>query len=675
MRIQKKILKSSITAIAVFAIVFSAQISGVFNWADNKSYDSRMKFTARFFSPSEEIAVVLLDQDSLDWAKREMNWGWPWPREAYGKMVDFFNRGNADSVAFDMIFTEQSVYGKDDDEKFAEACSNSGKVIQTVYYDSMTDTPLLPVPEIADSAAVLANITSLLDDDGVTRRARFYAPSKTAEPCLALASLNVAEKEKIDSIPQTKNGGMYIRYLNDLTRYAPYNAKQILQNEYALEQGKTLSEEETLDCEQFEGMHVFFGLFSPGLFDICTSPVSSVYPGVGVHISQLDTILQNNYLYDTPSSATLVLIIIAAILGSILGAAKNQVQIKSFLIQFGIFIIIAAMYLFVLYATFAKGLILPFGSPLSALIISFATSVILSYLTEGKQRRYLKTAFKQYLSPAVIEELIENPSLLKLGGEDREITAFFSDVQGFTSISEKLTPEELTNLLNTYLSAMSDIILAHGGTIDKYEGDAIIAFWGAPSVQKDHAKRALEAAMECQKKLEEMRPALLKQSGRPMYHRIGLNTGHAVVGNMGSNKRFDYTMLGDTVNLASRLEGINKQFGTYTMCSKATMDSAIENGCSLAFRKIADIAVVGRKEPVCTYEPMSIENNKKMMATYTVFEKGLELFKEGDFAAASKFFESVAQEDPVAVKYKEKCEKLIQNPPESWQGFLQATEK
>ena len=222
---------------------------------------------------------------------------------------------------------------------------------------------------------------------------------------------------------------------------------------------------------------------------------------------------------------------------------------------------------------------------------------------------------------------------------------------------------------------MTDIILAHGGTIDKYEGDAIIAFWNAPTYQPDHAKRALEAAMECQETLANMREELLKKSGKPMYQRIGLNTGYAVVGNMGSSKRFDYTMLGDAVNLASRLEGINKQFGTYTMCSKATMEKAREYGCNFAFRELANIAVVGKTEGVNVFEPMPQQEFEARKLDFESFKLALEQFTLGNFKKAKSLFGKTASSDPAAAKYVEKCEQLILNPPETWNGVFRATEK
>ena len=721
MKAKKTILRLSLTGALVFAATSLLQVTGILTPAEHRAYDHRMAATSEAFAPSERIALILLDQESLDWAKREKHWGWPWPRESYGKLIDFFNRAGAAAVAFDMLYTEPSVYGADDDQAFADACARYGRVVQTVYYGgsggsvagsapangsaggaassgksplakatspavrdespNSTNSPLLPVSPIAESAAIIGNITSTLDSDGSARRSGFYAATAKAEPGLAIAALTLTgEMPSLDDIPQARLGGMYLRYQKDLTRFAPYTASQILISEEAIEEAEAAGRApdfsgDILNPADFKDMYVFFGLYAPGLFDICTTPVSAVYPGVGVHLSQLDTILEGKYLWDSPLWLIFLLIFAGSVIGCLLGSLSKQVRTRTIVLETVTFIAVCLLYTAVTYIAFIKGVILPFTAPLLAQILAFAVSITESYLSEGRQRRYLKSAFRQYLSPAVIDNLIENPSLLKLGGERREITAYFSDIQGFTTISEGLSPEGLTQFLNTYLSAMSDIILAHGGTIDKYEGDAIIAFWNAPTYQDDHAKRGLEAALECQKHLAEMQEELTAITGRPVLQRIGLNTGTATVGNFGSNKRFDYTMMGDTVNLASRLEGINKQFGTYTMCSETTMQRALEQGCKLAFRNIANIAVVGRKEPVKVFTPMTAEEKAQKASDFAPFEKAYPLFVAGDFKAAREAFAQGSATDPVCQKYLEKCDRFIATPPETWQGFLHATEK
>lgn len=677
----KQKLRVAITCLAVFVIFGVLQFAGAFSWIENKTYDSRMTMTADYFEPSDMITLVLLDQQSLDWAKEEMGWGYPWPRSAYGTIIDFFNRAGAASIAFDMVYSEPSIYGPEDDQALGDACSRFGRVVETVYYANSESEPLYPVKEIKEGAAILGNVTSALDSDRIARRNRFYGTSANAEPGLSIASMIVGgDLPDIDEIPKAKDGeSMYIRFQKTLDSYIPYGASEIIKSELAIQEAEKNGTEvdfintDLLDPEMFKDQHVFFGLYAAGLFDICASPVSSDYPGVGVHVCQLDTILNETYLRDINFIIALCIIALTSFAGCIAGVLSKQASLKTILLEVLLFIILEAVYLVIAYLMFIPGYILPVAGPVGSLMVSFFATIVGTYLNEGKQRRYIKTAFKQYLSPTVIENLIENPDFLKLGGEHREITAFFSDIESFTSISENMSPETMTSFLNTYLSAMTNIILARGGTIDKYEGDAIIAFWNAPSFQEDHARRAVEAAMECQKKLVEMQDSLMKMTGRPIRHRIGLNTGIATVGNFGSETRFNYTMMGDTVNLASRLEGINKVFGTYTLVSEATAKAAKDAGCTLDFHNIGDIAVVGRKESVKVFVP----GDKDVFSTddMTAFDSAYQKFREGQFSEALKIFASYADKNPTCKKYQAICERYIKNPPENWQGFMQATEK
>ena len=677
----KQKLRVAITCLAVFVIFGVLQFAGAFSWIENKTYDSRMTMTADYFEPSDMITLVLLDQQSLDWAKEEMGWGYPWPRSAYGTIIDFFNRAGAASIAFDMVYSEPSIYGPEDDQALGDACSRFGRVVETVYYANSESEPLYPVKEIKEGAAILGNVTSALDSDRIARRNRFYGTSANAEPGLSIASMIVGgDLPDIDEIPKAKDGeSMYVRFQKTLDSYIPYGASEIIKSELAIQEAEKNGTEvdfintDLLDPEMFKDQHVFFGLYAAGLFDICASPVSSDYPGVGVHVCQLDTILNETYLRDINFIIALCIIALTSFAGCIAGVLSKQASLKTILLEVLLFIILEAVYLVIAYLLFIPGYILPVAGPVGSLMVSFFATIVGTYLNEGKQRRYIKTAFKQYLSPTVIENLIENPDFLKLGGEHREITAFFSDIESFTSISENMSPETMTSFLNTYLSAMTNIILARGGTIDKYEGDAIIAFWNAPSFQEDHARRAVEAAMECQKKLVEMQDSLMKMTGRPIRHRIGLNTGIATVGNFGSETRFNYTMMGDTVNLASRLEGINKVFGTYTLVSEATAKAAKDAGCTLDFHNIGDIAVVGRKESVKVFVP----GDKDVFSTddMTAFDSAYQKFREGQFSEALKIFASYADKNPTCKKYQAICERYIKNPPENWQGFMQATEK
>ncbi len=678
-----------ITLFVSVAILFFDLI-GLSELPENMFYDSRMVKTAFTVSPSDEIVVVLIDQDSIDWANEEFGWGWPWQRSAYGDIVRYFDMANAASVVFDVMFTEPSIYGIEDDLSFAQACSDYGHVVQALYCErvhgnsngwkegiplpkfsegtQMSDKPLLfPIDEVAKSAGLLGNVSATSDRDGTIRRASAYMKyGDYYIPSLGIAPLVSADKEVPNYLTEPKEGRL-LRFQSSLDSYVPYNAKQILQSYYAIQNGQT----PLLEPELFEDMYVFFGFSAPGLFDICSTPISPSYPGVGVHITQLDNTLQDSFLVSTGVLFTIFYVIFCAFLGCFpFSYSQIMYSGRNIWITSVLFLLCGILIVFVSYLLFALGIVIPIVAPFVSLVSGFVAAIIISYNQEGKQRRYLKSAFKQYLSPAVIENLIEHPEQLSLGGSRKRISIFFSDVQGFTSMSEKLAPEELTSLLNDYLSAMTDIILESGGTIDKYEGDAIIAFWNAPLEQKDHARRALEAAISCQQKLNQIRESLEKRTGCPFYMRIGLNTGDAVVGNMGSRSRFDYTMLGDSVNLAARLEGINKQFGTYCICTKTLKTDCELYGTNIVFRELARVLVVGKKEAVTVYEPITCEEYDSKKETLDIFNDALQLFYSGDFVKARDIFSSIQEKDVVAAHYVQKIQSILENPPnmDCWQG-------
>lgn len=667
-------------SVIIFLLGVVFHFTDVFSYLEYKSYDSRISKTASFFTPSEKITFVIVDQESIDWASRELGVSWPWPRNLVGDIIRYFNLAEANAVCFDVLFTETSSYGIADDEGFAQACKEYGKVVHAIHFmeDATKESgyrAISPVPQLQETSAIIANVMSAKDKDDIIRRSRLsFMYEGTEYPTLGLAPLfmNSESKDLLSSIPTEKDGTIYLRYRKSIDDYIPYRAKEILQSYYQILGG----EEPLLEPELFKGSNVFYGYYAPGLFDICSTPVSQVYPGVGVHLTLLDTVLNGDFIRKVPVWLTLIFLAFVSCLGSgvvVLGDSLSNKQ--GILVTSIFFVVILAILILIPYLVFIPGWWLPFVAPLTCYGLSFSVSLLISYETEGKQKKYLKTAFRQYLSPEVIEELIANPDRLKLGGERREISIYFSDLQGFTSISEKLSPEDLTGLLNEYLSEMSDIILQYGGTIDKYEGDAIIAFWNAPTTQENHSFRALEAAVVCQQRLAEMRGKLAIKAGCPMYMRIGLNTGTAVVGNMGSRNRFDYTMLGDAVNLAARLEGLNKQFGTYIMCTKATKEGAEKYGTSLKFRELAEVTVVGKKEAITIFEPMTSLEYEKRKDDIDIFEKGLFAFRDGKFADAISLFTGIASRDPVAEKYIEKCQKLESNPPENWDGIWKSTEK
>jgi len=327
---------------------------------------------------------------------------------------------------------------------------------------------------------------------------------------------------------------------------------------------------------------------------------------------------------------------------------------------------------------FNIGVFMQFVPAALALGASLLVISAMHYVQGDKEKKYIRTAFSHYLSADVIDVLVKDPQALKLGGERKELTAFFSDVQGFSGISESLSPEGIVDLLNEYLTDMTDIIFGEGGTVDKFVGDAIVAFYGAPIYFENHAERACLAALVMQAKLRKMRPVWKEKYGHELYVRMGINTGPMVVGNMGSRTRFDYTMMGDSVNLASRLEGVNKYYKTFILASEFTVR---EIGDSIARREIDVLRVVGKKEPVKVYELVCprASADAQTMDLLGCFEEGLELYKKREWAKAGETFRKALALDPgdgPSQVYIDRCAQFsAAPPPDSWDGVYEMKSK
>lgn len=413
---------------------------------------------------------------------------------------------------------------------------------------------------------------------------------------------------------------------------------------------------------------VIVGATAVGIYDLRVTPFETVFPGVEIHANVIDSILSKDFMYQ-PAWAAIFDIMAIVVAGLILGLVLPKAGgISGAAAGFSLFIghIFLCQYLFS-----HKGLILNLVYPLSVIILVYISITAYKYFTESKQKRFIKNAFSTYLAPAVVKQLIESPEKLVLGGEERVITAFFSDIQGFTSISEGLAPEELVELLNEFLTEMTSIILKYKGTVDKFEGDAIIAFFGAPNELENQEEIACMACIDMQKRLSELREGW-KISGKPeLYMRIGLCTGQAVVGNMGSKTRMDYTMMGDTVNVAARLEGVNKIYGIYTLISETTYN---ESGNKIIAREIDSINVVGKKKPVTVYQLLGYQKDidEHMNKTIDNYSNGLYAYRNQDWEKAGSFFKMVLEltpdDGPSKVMLLRCDEYKINPPPKDWDG-------
>ena len=682
-----------------------------------RTWDWRVQRLSKPGKFTDKIRLVFIDQASIDWVKKENALGWPWPRTVYQPILEYCRRQGAKSVAFDLVFTEPSSYGVEDDQAFATAISNAPPFVEAVFVGRDTGSstawptnipaPRLkfsgldawlsnlgrkkgillpkasfPVPELAANAAILGNVFARSDADAIFRRLKpftvfdgFPVPSLGVATWLAAATNQpvVFSKNAVQigghNIELDPSGAAILNFRGQSGTHKRLSAAAVIQTELKLQAGE---KPPATDLPSLKDCYVILGCNAPGLLDSRPSPVGRVYTGVELHATMLDNLLAGDFMRDLPGGVTAALILGLAVLWgmvAVLGkSARDNVIALAVALPLPAVISILA---------YQRGWWVPFIAPETATVFALVSAIIFNYATEGRQKRFIRGAFKQYLSEDVIEQLVKHPERLSLGGEQRTLSIMFSDLQGFTGISEGLNPQQLTALLNDYLTAMTDIIQGEGGTVDKYEGDAIIAFWNAPLPQEDHAGRSVRAALRCQAQLANMRPELRQRTGKDMFMRVGLNTGPVVVGNMGSHNRFNYTILGDAANLASRLEGVNKQFGTYTIISEATYSDIekVEKMEKIAVRELGKVAVVGRKAAVRIFEPMTREEWDSRKLLMEQFAGGLNDFYAGRFAEALRKFEKIQVQDKPSAAYAVKCRLLMEAPPPAWEGVWVVTEK
>jgi class 3 adenylate cyclase len=385
-------------------------------------------------------------------------------------------------------------------------------------------------------------------------------------------------------------------------------------------------------------------------------------PGVYVFATAVNNLLRKDALSELPRSNQFLLILVIGIAAGGVGFRFRPATAAGLgAAAVGVWIILTAV-------VFRSGLVLPM---IDATIVAIACLVVVSGYRFGitdREKRAVRRAFSYYLPDFVIERMLAQDATPQLGGEERDVSVLFSDLAGFTAMSEGMSPEEVVTLMNRYLSAMTKIIEDHGGFVDKYIGDAIIAVFGAPVDDPNHARHAIEAALASQERLASLQPELGLPPGRDLVARIGVNSGSVLIGNIGGEKRFNYTVMGDTVNLAARLEGVNKLYGTRVLTSGETAKRCRK---TLDFREIDRVRVSGRSEPVVLFEPISSTGRDPMTEPElrTGFTTGMAAFRTGDYSIALAAFEKLAAADPVANKMAARCRELIDEPPpEDWDG-------
>jgi adenylate cyclase len=528
------------------------------------------------------------------------------------------------------------------------------------------------------AAASAGHFNPWLDDDGVTRRVPMLAEYGGAYyEALSLAMVRallgfpsivpdfLAEglSQGYAGLEELKIGTLRIPIDERVSTLVPYRGER---NSF-----KYIPVVDVLNdrvpLADLKGKIVLVGTSAPGLLDLRATPVGSAYPGVEVHANLIAGILDQNIKQKPPyaAGAEFALLLLAGLLMTLLlpfvSPLKGTVTVLLILLT------VVAINL----ALYDSGhLVLPLAAAVAMILLLFTFNMAYGFFVEARGKRQITGLFGQYVPPELVDEMARNPEKFSMEGESREMTVLFTDVRGFTTISERLDPKALSLLMNEFLTPLTEVIYRHRGTIDKYIGDCIMAFWGAPLADPAHARNAIVAALEMQRTLKSLQPHFKAQNWPEIHIGVGLNTGRMSVGNMGSRIRLAYTVMGDAVNLASRLESITKEYGTDIMVGENTKEAVSD----IVFREIDRVRVKGKDQAVTIFEPVGIEGEvaQARRDELASFHRALQLYRSQDWDSAEKAFsdaQKIESERKLCQTFLRRIAFLRENPPASdWDG-------
>ena len=534
------------------------------------------------------------------------------------------------------------------------------------------------IPRIAASARDSGYFNILNDPDGTVRSAPLCIQYKDGiYPHIALEIirkyldsppliLNVAGYgvDSINigdySIPADERGRLLINFRGPQMTFPHYSFSDVVDGR--------------VPEEALRDKIVLIGITATGIYDTVVTPFDSVSPGVEIQANIIDTILQGDFIY-RPDWMLIFDVLAILIFGTLLTFSIPRMR--------AVYTIIATVVLVVLYMginhyIFRRwGLWLTMDYPILTILSVSASVTTFQFMTEERKGREVKEAFSHYVAPSLVNEIVKNPEMLELGGEEKRLTVMFSDIRDFTTISEGLKPHALVRLMNDYLTPMTNIILNNSGTVDKYMGDAIMAFWGAPVEQPDHPVKACRTALEMVRRLDDIQSEW-KERGIPKIRiGIGISTGRLTVGNMGSSTRFDYTVMGDTVNLCSRLEGLNKEYGTQIIVPKYTYEDVKD---AFILRELDSVRVKGKEIPIRIYELMGDRHSSDdLQKVAELFEAALNAYRKKDWDKADACLLDVLKlkpDDGPSTLFLSRIKELRNTElPTDWDGVFVMTKK
>jgi adenylate cyclase len=714
-KFQRSFLFSALLTVSVLTGSLLIAWSPVGNQLENLTVDWRFRSRAKSDPPADpRILVISIDEDSLKEFGR-----WPWPRRIHAQLLHLLTKRAPKAIAFDFMFTEPSA-DPGEDSVFADQLLNhpgaitgasaerilkvaapfdepyigNSKAIAKVRGDiqalSGADNAAFPVQSLAESS-LTGFVNSDPGPDGIRRDlpmvvrcgARVY-PSLVLQTLIAIQGVDadsvevelgrfikVKSPEREVTIPIDRRGMFRINYRSQ-DSFQGMGYSSLFDMAALADKGQPWPE----NFPPVKGQALVIGQTSAGLTDLSPSPLQPVSPLVMVHVNALNNILKGDYIQIAPNWPIA--------LGWLLFGFGTVLLLRHAPVWavIAVPLLVTGLYAGAAFLCFAKSSFqLPIFWPAAGFLILHSSASIQRLVLESRAKARIKGMFGTYVAPTVVEQMIASGEEPKLGGSESEITAFFSDIAGFSSFSEQLTPHQLVALMNEYLTEMTDLLHEHGGTLDKFIGDAIVGMFGAPIFFKGHAYEACCAAAAIQRRQLELCEVWARDKNLPpsvsvMRTRIGLNSGRAIIGNMGSRRRFNYTMMGDTVNLAARTESGAKTYGVYTMVTNETRSLARAVKDDLHFRYLDRLIVKGRTQPVQMYELVEAEANltPEMKECLERYEHGIQLYlgrkwdaARSEFVEASKL-ERFPKENPSIVMSR-RCLTFKADPPgDEWQG-------
>ncbi len=722
MILNKKIKKFSIYFVLSLSLSIFLSAIYIFFPSLPDSLDNRLRdylFTIRGELPhNQNVVIVDIDETSIKSLGQ-----WPWSRDKLAKILENLTLANVGIVGLDIVFAEEDrtsphkilqdlkIYKKDVpnyDLEFANIVENSpvilgyqfdlvkkdntnAKVPQIPAIFIEKDKPqdksylieayntILNIPQIQDKAYSSGFFNNIPDDTGIIRSVPLVISyDDTIYPSLALEVIRVIKNKKKVVVQYDENGISNI-FLDDISIPTDRYGRMLINFRGPERSFKYISAidiyNNSFDKSEIDGKIVLIGTSAAGLFDLRATPFDSIFPGVEVHANIIDNILMQDFIYKASwlDGANILIIFVLSIIVVML------TTYTTFWANPIIFLSFSISYLFLVYnLLFDYGIVLNILFPIATVLIASIMTTLFDYFYNIKKEEAIKAKFASKVSKNVMDDILKNIDKNEFSAKSKEVTIFFSDIRGFTNISEKLDAKELISFLNRYMQPMSEIIIKYQGTIDKFIGDAIMAYWNAPIDIKNHCDLALKASLEQLEVLEKLNVELQKENLPKIDIGIGLNTGTVIVGEMGSSLRSDYTVIGDTINLGSRVESLCKYYDSKLNISNFTKDKLQEE---YIFRSLDLVKVKGKNEPVEIWQVLGKgEAKESLKEELDLYHKAIEFYKNSDFINALEIFESLENNENKTNKniykiYITRCKEFIKTPPKNFDGVYEHTTK